>query len=418
MSHNAETPAATPAPAGFFQSLFHQPASWRVFLAIGALGTLVRVVLYVWALAFPLINENNNQISGAIYQQDMDIGFYGRTSEVLFSYRDVSETFQQFVDFYISDITEPVGIIAPGPVFPAMLQLFDYRPGNTLPLSIFFVVLSTGFLWVWLRWLYGRRLSPFWLLTFALLPHPLWYMLNVSTDMPFALLVGLFFVCYFHERWSGRRIGAWLILLTLIVLTRPNGCSFLAFCFFDMLFFQRGREGRLAILAILAGLGAIATLFYYPYLVNEISRTARLEQYVFFGLRTADYREGIFGISPTWLDSAVSTFVLGWAKLLYFVGLRPSYGDASTWLVAGRALPGLILLPGLVHLYWRGDRRLKWLVSWYLLPILLTASQDRYALPLQPILLYQCALLVMSVHGSLILRSKIGVRDLGDVRQE
>jgi len=397
---------------------FVAPSSRRILLWIVALGIAVRIGLFVAAFLYPITNENNHRISGAIYQKDMDIGFCGRSSESYFSANQFSGLIQKYFDFYGTSMFEPIGIIAPGPVYPTLLKLFDYQPGNTLPLSLFFVAISVGFLVIWLGWLYRQQLPPFWLLAFALLPHPLWYMLNMSTDVPFAFLVAVFFVLYFRNRWDGRVLTGWLAVLVLIVLTRPNGCSFLAFCFLDVLLFRRELEYRRRLLCLLFILGVAAALFYYPYLVNEIGRAARLEQYTFFGLRTGDYRNGIFDIAPLWLDRALSMAALFVAKLLYFVGLRPSYGDASIWLVAGRALPGLILLPGLIHLFWRGDRRLQLLTVLYLLPILLAASQDRYSLPLQPVLLYQCALLSPWMYGGLSLRWRRGESQLGKLRQE
>jgi len=91
---------------------------------------------------------------------------------------------------------------------------------------------------------------------------------------------------------------------------------------------------------------------------------------------------------PEWLDRALSWLTLAGAKLLYFVGLRPSYGQIAWWIVAIRAGAGLILLPGLIWVVIRGDTKHRLLISLFLLPFMIGPSQDRYNLAIQPLLFY------------------------------
>jgi hypothetical protein len=220
-------------------------------------------------------------------------------------------------------------------------------------------------------------------------------MLNIGTDLPFAVLVVLFIIFYFRENWNWSTCMVWLTVLALILMTRPNGCSFLIFCLLDILLLRHGATRKTPLIGILLLMGAVAALFYFPYLVHEMGRSTNLKQYVFFDLRTQDYLGGILGIRPVWLDMMLSTIVLGGVKVLYFTGLRPSFGDAALLLIMVRALPSLFMLPGLIFLFSKGDRRYVLLVVLYLLPMLLVASQDRYSLPIQPLLLFHCALLVV-----------------------
>jgi hypothetical protein len=75
------------------------------------------------------------------------------------------------------------------------------------------------------------------------------------------------------------------------------------------------------------------------------------------------------------------------SKLMHAVGLRPSYASVETWLLIVRALPGLLFLPGLIYLLFAGHWFERWFVFFFMLPVFIGASQERYLLALTPILL-------------------------------
>jgi len=47
-----------------------------------------------------------------------------------------------------------------------------------------------------------------------------------------------------------------------------------------------------------------------------------------------------------------------------------------------------VLLPGLIWVAWRGNNRDRLFIAALLMPILLGGTQDRYNLPIQPLLFY------------------------------
>ena len=126
-------------------------------------------------------------------------------------------------------------------------------------------------------------------------------------------------------------------------------------------------------------------VFYLPYLSRFVADTSHMD---FFGVPTNDYYSGAFSSLPTWLNLFASWLALAAAKVLYLVGLRPSYGTTDSVYVLMRALPGIVFLPGLVQIALSRDRSLQLLIAVFLLPILLGPSQDRYTLPIQPLLFY------------------------------
>lgn len=85
------------------------------------------------------------------------------------------------------------------------------------------------------------------------------------------------------------------------------------------------------------------------------------------------------------------------AKLSYLEGLRPSYGDLLIGFLVVRMRPGPVLLPGLVVLFVRAKTWEKWLVAVYLVPVLSGALQNRYLLPIAPIVFYYGAVFIDSV---------------------
>lgn len=210
-------------------------------------------------------------------------------------------------------------------------------------------------------------------------------MLVISPDLVFAALIGCFYVLYFSRYRTPIINLAWIALVLLILLTRPNGYSILLFILVDGAWrhFRDERVDLWTMTAFLA-LTFLFGLYLYPYFITEMRKSA--VDHVFFGVPTSAYFSGIFTTLPGWLDILASWSSLIMAKVLYFVGLRPSYGATPDIFVIARSLPGLILLPGLIWGLTRGGVRQAMFIALFCLPILLGPSQDRYNLPIYPLL--------------------------------
>jgi hypothetical protein len=137
-------------------------------------------------------------------------------------------------------------------------------------------------------------------------------------------------------------------------------------------------------LALVTALIIIFGLYLYPYFFLEMKKAGSVLTY--FGHTPMQYAEGIFHSLPQWLNISLSWASLIGAKLVYFVGLRPSYGVTAPTLVLARGAAGLFLLPGMLWLFAKGRRSEMTLIALYCAPILLGPSQDRYYLPIYPIL--------------------------------
>jgi hypothetical protein len=347
---------------------------------------LYRLAIFFGSMIWPIPNENLTPVSPLNGQGYLDFQFY-LTSLVQYQSLPLADIFEKFIAFYQRPFQEQFGHIIAGPVFPAIIGIFDYRPGNTLPLSVTFLILDCLWSGLWIKWASNKGIPTIGLFGFALAPNPVWFMLILSPDLVFAALVGFFYLIYFREHQTRISGIVWGTLLCLILLTRPNGYSLLLFVLLDVFWTQYRDDGfKVWRIAFLSALALLFALYLYPYFITEMRKTA--VDHVFFGYKTSDYSGGIFPLLPDLLDKSLSLLALGMAKTLNFVGLRPSYGATHDFLVLLRALPGFLLLPGLVWGIFYAGVRHRMLLLLFTLPIFLGPSQDRYNLPVYPLLFF------------------------------
>jgi hypothetical protein len=362
-----------------FSNWIRTPLGIAVLVAISA-----RLVVYFGSMVWPIPNESLMPVSPLHTQVYLDFRFYLQSLE---QYRSLSflELLDKFISFYQRPFNEQFGHIIAGPVFPGLVGIFDYNPKNTLPLATFYLGTSCVLSFVWLKYLDANGVGFIWLIGLALAPNPIWFTLIVSPDILFAALVAFFHYFYFKK---GRKFTDgvfWLGFLLLILLTRPNGYSILLFVFIDFGYrLVRGDKDSLPGAAFFAILMALFALYLYPYFITEARKT--VSDAIFFGLKASNYRSGLFSDLPRFLDVTISWIMLAAVKLLYFVGLRPTYGDTSWWLVLFRAGAGAILLPGLIFVAFKAPRREQLFLAIFFLPIFFGPTQDRYNLPLFAIL--------------------------------
>jgi hypothetical protein len=353
------------------------------------IGICFRIALFIFALIYPITNESGDPVSAQVVQQTLDFSFYKNSVEKLF-FQPFSEMARNMVLSYENPFSYQPGITVAAPLFPALIVVFDYRDGNTVPLAIFYLALGYMLLSIWLIWLKKLAVPEPFLILFAVLPNPLWFTLNISSDLPFAVLMAAFYLAYFRPQGEDRYWIIWGVALLLMMLTRPNGLSLMLF----VLIHQAIRAYQLQkvnipALVFLTLIALAAGLYLLPYF-NSVLDGMPDENiaYTYFGHTTLAYLDGIYEALPKWLDLPLSWLALIAAKLLYFVGLRPSFGDVAWWIVMLRGGAGLILLPGLIWIAVRGDNKHRLLIGLFLLPFIIGPSQDRYNLAIQPLLFY------------------------------
>jgi hypothetical protein len=375
------------------------------------LAVTARFAIFVVAAQAPVLNQRGAVVSPLEMQTGNDIRFYLRSMRIYqeLSLPEIVEVFTKYFDFDaelpegapvdcdpIEDVCAPrtrsvIGMhadyfLAP-PVFPMLLSAFNYQEGNTLPFGVFYLFLSSLLVFLWLRWLWAKGIAAHWLFVFALIPNPIWFTLSISTELTFALVFAVFYLAYTARGFNQWRVALWILFLGLTLLTRPNGVSFLLFVIADSLLFTSRslRVNLLLVTLVITPILAGTVFFFGPHLNIFVFHSATIS---YFGTQQGHYLTGIYGALPVWLDLPLSLFSLVGAKVLYFVGLRPTYGELPLVIQFARGAVGVILLPGLIYLFLKADWRLRLLVGLYLLPIFLGATQDRYNLAIQPILFF------------------------------
>lgn len=346
-------------------------------LAALAIAALVRVAVFAITAYSPIVADGGAMVSPSL-ASGTDLSFYQDWRFAMFASIE-------------SEANAPARLrpdrrMTAGPLFPALLHLFEYGPENTWPLATVFLFGSVTLCWSWLYYLKQQGVSTIGLVAFSLMPHTIYYMICVGTELPFCVLFAVFFFSYFKTDNDRRYQFIWLAALLLLLLTRPNALSIVAFVLLDQAT-RLGMGFRSREPLVLAGLIVMAAIFgavFQSYFVSVFTATSSK---AFFGIPADRYLGGLLPALPSVLNYGISLTTLLLAKVLYFVGLRPSYSDVSMVYVLARALPGIPLLIGLGLLLGTGDRRHKQLVLLFMAPILLVGSQDRYSVPIQPLLI-------------------------------
>lgn len=348
------------------------------------LAVVARIVVFCGAVVWPIPNEDLLPVSPLLTPGYLDFQFYWKSLQ-RYSSTPLNEFFSDFVAFYQRPLESQLGYMIAGPVFPMLVGLFGYSEGSTLPFAIFYLVMSSFTAALWLQWMARFEISSFWLFVFAVTPNPVWFMLIVSPDAMFAFWVCVFFLSYFRERWNNWELLFWSGSVVLALMTRPNGYSLLLFVLIDMTVSHlfRGRFHILNIVGV-SFILVICSLYLFPYFITAMRNSFNVVYY--FSIPSLEYLEGLVPQLFDGVDLVLSWTALVGAKLLYFCGLRPSYGDTSIGLVFLRSGAGIVLLPGLIYLAVAMPWRQRMFVAVFCLPIFMGPTQDRYNLPIFPIL--------------------------------
>jgi hypothetical protein len=357
----------------------------KPLLAVLLAGVLIHAIVFVAVMISPITNENGDPVSPLTYQTGMDFPFYAGSLERM------KQGAARVVDNYSHEYGRSVedwGLVLAGPGLPLLLWIFEYRPDNTLPLALFYWILGVAFMAIWVVWLYGRGVPLFWLFLFAVAPNEIWYSLNISTDMPFALCFTAFYFTYARvEGLSDKKNVLLLFFLMLCLILRPNALSILLFIVVHAVIINRqARLSKKLIYGFIMVLVTIPGLFYYgPAFFTFVRDGNELE---FFAITQKEYISGLFPQLYWVFDKALSWFLLLGAKTMYFAGLRPSYSGIDLHVLFARSGLGLILLPGLVYGLLRGSTLDRVLIVTFIFPVIAGASQDRYNLPIQGLLYF------------------------------
>jgi hypothetical protein len=274
--------------------------------------------------------------------------------------------------------------LKPGPIYPMLIGLTGYEESRYL-LSWVYQIAGALLGWQWAKYLSDNGGSLRLQILCACFPSLVYYSFLVSTDLLYACLITLWLVsaraalkCK-TSAWSAAGVAMFLLLLA-----RPNSLALLPMM---SLLAWRVKSYRSWILwSFFWGVVGVYMLIYYlPYYWVHDSNAGATP---YWGILPSEYYKGLWTEVPAWISQPLSWLLFAVSKLMHAVGLRPSYASVDTWLVFVRALPGLVFLPGLIYLFFVGKLFEKWFVFFFMVPVFIGASQERYLLALTPILLF------------------------------
>jgi hypothetical protein len=355
-----------------------------------------RIALAVITIYHPIPNEHGLKASINHPAPSSDLHHYQNQSKLYFEAGIVEILKVVALEYYDADLVvgdETWKFVAPNnlqlspPMFPTLIWVLDYREGNTLPLALVFIGIGIAVAIPWVKWMARQGMSASWILLFVFLPHPGWFMINLGSDLLFYATFTIFFFVYFSDIEQKKRFILSFLAMTLCIMARPTGVSILLFLLVDQFLKvpSTGRKKKYIHLGLAFLVMCPLLIMLAPYFLSVVLHSGA---WPFFGITQPEYLAGIYNDLPQFLDIPLSWLTLFAGKIVYVFGLRPSYGDVSVPVFLLRSMPGLIFLPGFIHLMMRGTMSEKILVLSILAPVFAGPAQDRYLLPLQPILFY------------------------------
>jgi hypothetical protein len=274
--------------------------------------------------------------------------------------------------------------LKPGPIFPMLVGIADYENNKHL-LSWAYQIAGAMLGWHWAKCL-SERGGGLWLqIVSACFPALVYYSFLVSTDLLYACLIALWLVSAraVLEKKSGAFTACGFAML-LLLLARPNSLALLPLM--SLLAWKIKSLKTWFLWSLFWGLlGVYMIIYYLPYYWVHDSNAGATH---YWGFLPSEYKKGLWANLPAWISQPFSWLLFIISKLMHAVGLRPSYSSVDTWLMVVRALPGLVFLPGLIYLFFTAERFERWFVFFFMLPVFIGASQERYLLALSPILLF------------------------------
>ncbi|MDB4078043.1 hypothetical protein N9509_01345 [Amylibacter sp.] len=358
--------------------LFDFYAKCMLFVAL-----LSRVLFAALAIMISLKTENGFPVSPFVEVRFGDYDFY-----LLHISNNFASLKDPFLFFYQGGSLEAwlERPLTPGPIVPWLLNVSLY-PEQPLFLASASLIASALLVFGWVLY-YRAKKVPLWgqllLISFPLL---LWYTIVISTELPMSIALFVFFygalVTSRRPFWGSACALTGFILMLLI---RPNSLSLFP-AMLLVIILNRGSIPKLynTALVILTTISfAYFVVYYTPYFLMVKGSSLAIS---YWGLLPQQYSEGLFPNLPLLFDQVMSNGALIASKIIYASGLRPSYSDVPGIFVVLRSIGGVLILPGIFYCFYRGSWFERVLLFGFLLPLLITVAQERYLLPIAPLLL-------------------------------
>ncbi len=368
-----------------FKMFFNNKVRATLFVLI--LVLLSRVLVFWIFDQWEIVNDSGVAVKPLGEPAYLDYGLYQKSIGSAWN-----EIFRPFIFLHYAwtNITDALvwlrgQPLKPGPIFPTLLNVWNYDI-NHAPLAWAYLIMGILIGLLWAMFIAWRNMGLGLQILIACFPALVYYSFLISTDLLYVLLIALFYA----TAWAALLRSRWALfccmgILVVALLTRPNALAMIPVLYF-VITFDKILKWRTKLICMLffGLLGVYMLIYYLPYFWIHEGNSAHTH---YWGIYPKQFNEGLFSGWPSWLNKSISFVLYAVSKVIYSVGLRPSYADISPWLVIARSWPGVLLLPGLVYGLWRGQWFDRIFVFFFLMPVYVGAAQERYLLAITPLLL-------------------------------
>ena len=225
-------------------------------------GVSIRLAIFILFLFYPFPYGSDPPISALHYQTGTDLALYLPQQYLSGDTRIVNEIISAFQNLFWDDV--PLKNV-PGPIFPALIWLTDYEPGNTVILSTLILLAELTAFILWSN-IFKSNFKGFAGLFFCLMPHTIWFGIIVTSDIFLYLIVTVLF--YFWSLNDKKYEKFLFILSALALMVRPGGLAFAVSRFF-FLILNRVKTRKYLFLYLFSAL--LGLVYFLPYImVNQM----------------------------------------------------------------------------------------------------------------------------------------------------
>ena len=221
------------------------------------IGLSLRFLLLFFFILFPINHNLFGLISPLSFQKFADYNFFSTFGEGPFKFDNFKNIYLGLLHFNFENINNRY----PGPLFSLIIFITNYNSENIYLMFLFVFLCEILSCFFWSKFLF-KHVSPLCSLIFCILPIPLMFGFLHSSDVVFYLLSSIFLLNI--KKYFNFNKSVIILLLTLLVLTRPSG---IVFIIFSIYYFYKNKSNISIITSILL---LILSLFYYtPYYLYE-----------------------------------------------------------------------------------------------------------------------------------------------------
>lgn len=243
------------------------------FKHIFSLGLILRIIIFLYLILFPITHNLYGEISPFTYQTFSDLGFYITFGEKKFSLVDFFDIYKKVFTINFDQINNRY----PGPLFSILIFVTNYSPSFPYILGLLIFISEIAAFYFWSKFLYEKidKLSS---LIFCFIPIPLFFGFLHSTDMLmylFSTIIYFYAIDYFKPN---KLILCFFVFL--LAITKPT-CLFILFPFFIYYCMKKNNKFEKIIILLIF----LFSIFYYiPYFFYEMNFSNKILYYSYVDL--------------------------------------------------------------------------------------------------------------------------------------